>query len=379
MKLLLAGIPIALALFASQAQAQASTPVYTWRNVSQALGVQAENLQMNARGQLSGSVRYEGHHFAFLSNRDLTGIQRWPQLGASDSIAKAINGAGQIAGTAKLGEYNWQAFATEAGGEHPYLLAGARGEFNAAVGINEAGAVAGNRGYWGGQPNSATKWIDHGQTVIELPSLGGASTLAAGINAAGQVVGEAQDQNGDLHAVLWSVSGREVQDLGTLGGRWSTARALNDQGLVVGGSFTGDAVGFHAFAYDSASQQMRDLGTLGWGQSFARAINNTGMVGGTLANGFISPSDPSLIGHAFITGAHAQGMWDLNSFVHLQDGHYLADVLNINDAGQILALDEQGAGYLLTPLPLPVPEPAAFSLLLAGLFALRGVQRRRGH
>ena len=63
---------------------------------------------------------------------------------------------------------------------------------------------------------------------------GGYGSEAYGINAAGQVVGEA-DANGYMRAFLKD-PGQPMQDLGDLGGGASRAWGINDAGQVVGRS-----------------------------------------------------------------------------------------------------------------------------------------------
>ncbi len=79
-----------------------------------------------------------------------------------------------------------------------------------------------------------------GYTIVDLGTLGGNSSQANAINAAGQVVGSAQLANGTSHAVLWN-PGQAGIDLGTLGGSSSTALAINLLGEIVGSSDTGSA------------------------------------------------------------------------------------------------------------------------------------------
>ncbi len=70
----------------------------------------------------------------------------------------------------------------------------------------------------------------------------------------------------------------QVIDLGTLGGASSTAQALNDKGQVVGWSETASGTR-HAFIYDHG--MMQDLGTLvGGSHSYATGINEHGQVVG---------------------------------------------------------------------------------------------------
>ena len=59
--------------------------------------------------------------------------------------------------------------------------------------------------------------------------------------------------------------------------------------------------------------------------------------------------------HAFITGLDGKGMTDLNSYADLPDGYYLSSAGGINNLGQVIATIS------------PIPEPASYALMLAGL------------
>jgi probable HAF family extracellular repeat protein len=71
--------------------------------------------------------------------------------------------------------------------------------------------------------------------MIDLGTLGGSDSYASSVNYNGQVVGDSDLQNGQVHAYSWTPGGRMV-DLGTLGGDSSSAVAVNDMGQVIGSS-----------------------------------------------------------------------------------------------------------------------------------------------
>ena len=112
-------------------------------------------------------------------------------------------------------------------------------------------------------------------TTLDLGTLGGNTSVAAALNAAGHVAGGSTTATGEEHAFFWD--GTTMRDLGTLGGNFSDALALNGAGQVAGTSTTasGDQ---HAFFWDGTI--MRDLGTLGGNLSVGGALNDASQVAG---------------------------------------------------------------------------------------------------
>ena len=124
-------------------------------------------------------------------------------------------------------------------------------------------------------------------TITDLGTLGGATSIANGINANGDIVGSADTSDGHTHAFLL-LNGGTMQDLGTLsGGNNSFALGINSSQHVAGYSeiqLTGwSSTLTHAFLYDGTA--MNDLHTLigsdgNSKNSFALALNNSDVVVG---------------------------------------------------------------------------------------------------
>lgn len=174
--------------------------------------------------------------------------------------------------------------------------------------------------------------------VIDLTALAGSDTGSAySINNSGQVVGDFQASNSQLHAFVYSAG--TFQDLGTFGGAYANASAINQSGVITGNATlasnpnviaayvyqngqaqalltpagmvssasninaSGQVVGefgpqssttpYHAFLYSGGT--MQDLGTLGGKTSWARGINDAGQVVGVADTADSSP-------HAFLYG-----------------------------------------------------------------------------
>lgn len=231
---------------------------------------------------------------------------------------------------------------------------------NNATAINNSGQVAGF-GFNG--PLDHAFFYDKGK-ITDIGTLGGLTSFAYGINAKGQVVGEADlAGSGVQHAFLYDGT---IHDLGTLRGdddSFSAANAINASGQITGSSTVDDTS--HAFSYDGT---MHDLGALGGVASAGLAINGRGQITGTA---ILDWNDAP---HAFLYSSGA-GMVDLNSLIDPASGWVLESATAINDSGEIAGngiIDGQEHAFLLTPdhghasLSItPVPEPA--SILLTGI------------
>jgi probable HAF family extracellular repeat protein len=153
-------------------------------------------------------------------------MQNLSIIGMED--ARAINNLGQIVGRATSGEaLVWTPF------EGSHLLGTPGSTASIALDINDQGEVVGFAES-NANPNVAFFWTPK-KGVVQLGSLGGHS-LAAGINARGEIVGLSVNEFGAPHAVLWAKG--KMLDLGVLPGHEeSGAEAINNNGEVVGSSF----------------------------------------------------------------------------------------------------------------------------------------------
>ena len=110
-----------------------------------------------------------------------------------------------------------------------------------------------------------------------------------------------------FHAVLYRPGGRLI-DLGTLGGASSQAYAINDRGEVAGVSQTADG-SYHSFLWRNGT--MRDIGVLGDGvETDAFAINARGTVVGVADTGVPDVNFGGTVFHAF---SYTRNINDLGS------------------------------------------------------------------
>ena len=200
------------------------------------------------------------------------------------------------------------------------------GTGSAASGINALGQVVGDASLTGDVNQHATLYS--AGKLTDLGTLGGTGSGANGINATGQVTGYAFKANGDIRAFLYSNGA--MTDLGTFvtaTGATSVGYAINAAGQIAGSSdlvVAGNPTE-HAFLYTAGV--MKDLGTLGGNSSRGYGINASGQtVGDADVTGFI----PS---HAFLySGATLKDLGTL--------GGASSSATAINDAGQIVGNSE---------------------------------------
>jgi probable HAF family extracellular repeat protein len=146
--------------------------------------------------------------------------------------ANDLNDRGQITGGAQFGD-TFHAYRLQGG--HLVDLDGADVPYSEGVAINEAGQVAGNSAPAPAEFNHAFLW-SQGRRV-DLGTLGGEFSAASGINDHGAVVGQASTTGGPLRGFVWRHGA--MTDLGALatdGENGSRANDINNHGWIVGAS-----------------------------------------------------------------------------------------------------------------------------------------------
>jgi len=94
--------------------------------------------------------------------------------------------------------------------------------------------------------------------VVDLGTLGGASSAATDLNNAGAVVGWSATASGRVHAVVWR-SGH-MTDIGTLGGPTSMAAGISNTFAVVGTASVAAGGAEHGFLWRANQGAMHNLG-----------------------------------------------------------------------------------------------------------------------
>jgi probable HAF family extracellular repeat protein len=353
-----AGFFAAVALLAAASGVRAE--LYAVRDLGEFTDSNAAISGVNNGGAVVGSGMTNGAFAAMLYGGAWTNLGT---LGGGASYGNGVNDSLRVAGSSTSAAGSTRAFLWTPGGTdgvpgNPQMkdLSTLGGSWSEAYAINGSGQVAGSA-ETSGSDYHAFRYS--GGAMTDIGALLGnkfSYSYAYGINDSGHVVGEAYDSK--WNQVAFFYNGTTAADIGTLsGGDYASAYALNNADQVVG--YSGTAAGFeHAFRY--AGGVMSDLGTLGGNFSYANAINNNNVIVG------VAGIDPYNDGanHAFIYAGGA--MVDLNTLLDASGaGWTLVQASDISDAGQIVGFgtyEGVNHGFLLSPVPQITQQPASLAV-----------------
>jgi probable HAF family extracellular repeat protein len=359
---------IALALLAGLPLAAAQV-TYSWTTIDTSSltpygTLHAEGGISPSGNQVVGDLRGGGGDVAFLANG--LAVQSLGSLGGTPNYSDAagVDASGEVVGTSQTAGGASQAFTWTSGSGMQELVPSSQNSW--ATAINSSGDITGYA-YFATGTSGAFFWSPSGG----LQMIGADVGQGLAINDSGEVAGSTSYGSGD--AFTWT-SGGGVVDLGTMFG-WgsSRGRAINDLGQVAGEYYTtpGSTYTAQAYVYTPGSGYItltngipfgiNDSGVV-VGDSFDFAASGSGCYGNVCAFVYLPGSGTSFLNNDLATPYHGAGS-------------YLEDAIAVNNAGDILAIDNNGNYVVLDPLEA-TPEPGTLgSGVLAVLVAAWAARR----
>ena len=349
---------------------------------------------LNDSGQVVGYAYARGNngwssddtYMAFVTGANGIGLTSIPTLGGSWNRATAINNQGWVVGTSSINADNGdapddtRAFVMQGPGATPRSL-GSAGNSMASK-INAGGQVTGTFINADGLQRGFVTTPGAG-AIQPIGTLGGATSTANGINAAGTVAVNAENRvRGDPTEPVRSrgaladasnqaltevkVPGYDYDNIDTISG----VADINDRGQVLSGAarFYGPDGGVFLTEANGAvkrinAEQLVTFQGQGREEFYAggSAMNNLGQIAGSYT------FSPYLFSHAFITGPNGSDPVDVNDLTFVNADPSFNDLFlyasEINDRGQFVVTTLGSRAFLVTP----VPEPAVVLMMVCGL------------
>lgn len=298
-------------------------------------------LHLNDQGVVCGTAPSETNQFVGFRWSQETGCTLAP-ISEGASWSSGINNSGVVVGTVQKNDFEASAFYWDQNTEALYLSVTGK-ICTQATDINENQVIAGWYATNLSMSNYATAVVWSGSEAWPIPRLNLVSTdqfnLATAINNKNQVVG--YSGRGDTRrGFIWTMGDISAQDLGLLGGTVSTVPAgINDAGVVVG--YSVDA-GYQEKAFIWQNGAIAALPMIGEGGK-ALGLNEKKEIVGTYIES----------GQSYAC-LWAEGVpYNLNE-VAAEAGWVLQEAQDINESGWIVGTgtNPQGEafhGYLLIP------------------------------
>jgi hypothetical protein len=281
--------------------AQSAYGSYSYIDIHPAGWVESHAVSVNARGEVAGyGVTGSGERGFLWSGGGITEIL---PPGASGARAFWVNGQGDVAGTAIIGGVS-RAFLYRGGA---YLDPAPGWTFSEALHVGEDGTVAGT-GEFGA-------YVSRNGVVELLPGF----SVAVGANAAGQILGSAENT-----AKLF-LPGKGYLNIRPPGAGFAVPRGINESGLVAVSSVEADSE--KGFVYSGGFYVF--MTPTGWSSSNAMAINNHAQV--------VGYGDSPAGRRSFLRTGTA---YEEISF----PGWSATEAVSVNDLGQVSGSGETAAG-----------------------------------
>jgi probable HAF family extracellular repeat protein len=282
-------------------------------------------------GLVIGTVE-DGHAAVWSASKELVIIPE--AKGFQLSEARGINRAGEVVGiqsTADRSEFFGFLFRSG-------KLVRLPGENTRAFGINDAGDIAGEAILPGKDLSTAVLW--KGLKATDLGACCAATAKA--INANGQVIGNAYDQEGKYHAFLWEPG--------------HGMRGVGDESQPSASQPYTSAIAINAGGHVLVQDPGRTLTLYRGNVPIAVEVSKKYPVEAKSMNGrdeIVGAFGPFYDADSAFIWDEARGAQDLNDLVKGLKGWKLSVATGINDKGQIVGfgnhLGEEDSGFLLTP------------------------------
>lgn len=315
-------------------------------------GPNSSAFAINYRGAIVGSsVTGAGLIHAFFDSPGSSTLADLGDLGGGFSSALALNNWGVVVGSSTDSADVSRAFLwTPATGLRAITPAS---EQCVATAINDIGEIVGDCSDASGVTTAFVQTAIDGLLPIgnvkpiTLRGLGGTSTIAWGVSATGEVVGQSADPSGTPHAVRWHGLGTPQTLPGLAANEASFAYAVNTEGTVVGAAVTSGGV-MHAVEWGT-NGRITDLGTADAVSSIAYGIDSQG----------------AIVGCGFAEG-NSEALWWGNGAPRSSGTGVLASARSRTSATWPLSYEAAISPTMIARLGIHAGSPAAMRVLSFG-------------